>query len=103
MLRSLFCRQGTGMPGAVAVSSMLLTITTELAWGQATTPTQPPQQSETDIGRVTATPGQGKNETVVPSATTTRAAAMVRRHGQDVGRTRKRRFARPARRARDRF
>jgi TonB-dependent receptor len=57
------------------MSSILLAITSELAWGQATTPEQPPPQpTETNIGRVTTAPGEG--ETVVPSPTTTRAAAI---------------------------
>jgi TonB-dependent receptor len=75
MLRELFCRRRTGTARAVAMTSTLLAIATQFAWGQATTPAQPPPQpTETDIGRVTTGPGQG--ETVVPSATTTRDAAL---------------------------
>ena len=75
MLRELFCRRGTAR--AVVMSGTLLAISTPLAWGQATTPAQPPPQpTETDIGRVTTAAGQGENVTVVPSATTTRAAAL---------------------------
>ncbi|MBV9724622.1 MAG: TonB-dependent receptor [Gammaproteobacteria bacterium] len=76
MLRALFVRREMRTARAVRLSGVLLASITELAWGQATTPTQPPQQSETDIGRVTTLPGQGENEAVVPSATTTRAAAL---------------------------
>jgi hypothetical protein len=75
MLRELFCRRGTAR--AVVMSGTLLAISTPLAWGQATTPAQPPPQpTETDIGRVTTAAGQGENVTVVPSATTTRAAPL---------------------------
>ena len=74
MLRELFCRREMGTTRAVALSGLLLALTTPLAWGQATTPDQPPPQSETNIGRVTTAPGEG--ETVVPSPTTTRAAAL---------------------------
>jgi len=74
MLRELFCRREMGTTRAVALSGLLLALTTPLAWGQATTPDQPPPQSETNIGRVTTAPGEG--ETVVPSAETTRAAAI---------------------------
>jgi TonB-dependent receptor len=65
------------------MSSILLASTAQFAWGQAATPTPPPQtgtqapqQTETDIGRVTTAPGQTENATVVPSATTTRDAAL---------------------------
>jgi TonB-dependent receptor len=76
MLRGPFCRRKTGTAGTVAMSGVLLAIATELVRGQAATPTQPPQQTETDIGRVSTAPGQVENETVEPSATTTRAAAL---------------------------
>jgi TonB-dependent receptor len=76
MLCGLFCWRGTGTACVIAVSSLLLAFSTEFAWGQATTPAPPPQPTETDIGRVTTAPGQGENVTVVPSATTTRAAAI---------------------------
>jgi TonB-dependent receptor len=74
MLVASVCRRGTGTACAVAVSTMLLAFTPLCAWSQATTP--PPQPTETDIGRVTTAPGQSENVTVVPSATTTRAAAL---------------------------
>jgi TonB-dependent receptor len=65
---------------AFAVSCTALALLPQFAWSQATPPQQattPPQQpTETDIGRVTTGAGQGENETVVPSATTTRAAAL---------------------------
>src|SRR5215469_14197650 len=76
MLRALLWRRRTGTARAVAMSSVLLASTTQFAWGQATTPTQPPQQTETNIGRVTTAPGEGENVTVEPSATTTREAAL---------------------------
>jgi TonB-dependent receptor len=78
MLRGLFCCRGKGTARAVAVSGILLVSTTQFAWGQATTPAQPPPPppTETNIGRVTTAPGEGENVTVVPSATTTRAAAV---------------------------
>ena len=84
MLRGPFCCRGKGTACAVAVSGMLLASVTRFAWGQATTPAQPPpqpaqpppQSTETNIGRVTTAPGEGENVTVVPSATTTRAAAL---------------------------
>jgi TonB-dependent receptor len=57
------------------VNGLLLAVATPFSWGQATTPEQPPPQpTETNIGRVTTAPGEG--ETVVPSPTTTRAAAI---------------------------
>jgi TonB-dependent receptor len=60
---------------AMAGGAAALIAGTAVAWGQATPPPTPP---ETDIGRVVTAPGQGENarETVVPSATTTRAAAI---------------------------
>src|SRR6516165_6786385 len=85
MSRALFCCRGKGTARAVAVSGILLVSATRFAWGQATTPAQPPppqpaqpppQPTETNIGRVTTAPGEGENVTVVPSATTTRAAAL---------------------------
>jgi len=75
MLRGLFSRRGMRTVRAIAVSGPLLVITTQFAWSRATTPDQPPPQpAETNIGRVTTAPGEG--ETVVPSPTTTRAAAL---------------------------
>jgi outer membrane receptor for ferrienterochelin and colicin len=56
------------------VSATWLAFTPSFAWSQVTA--QPQQPTETDIGRVTTGPGQGENQTVVPSATTTRAAAI---------------------------
>jgi TonB-dependent receptor len=56
------------------VSATWLAFTPSFAWSQVTA--QPQQPTETDIGRVTTGPGQGENQTVVPSATTTRAAAL---------------------------
>jgi TonB-dependent receptor len=78
MLLAPFCCRGKGTACAVAVSGALLSLTPQFAWSQATTPQPPPQSqpTETDIGRVTTAPGQGETETVVPSATTTRAAAL---------------------------
>jgi len=75
MLVAPFCWRRSETACAVAVSA-LLAFMPPCAWSQATTPAQPPPQpTETDIGRVT-TAGQGENVTVVPSATTTRAAAL---------------------------
>ena len=57
--------------------SILLALSGTLAQGQ--TVQQPPPQpppTETDIGRVSTGPGQVAPETVTPSATTTRAAAV---------------------------
>jgi TonB-dependent receptor len=56
------------------VSGTLLAFSPQGAWSQTTTP--PQQPTETDIGRVTTGAAQGENETVVPSASTTRAAAL---------------------------
>jgi len=71
-LRRVFCCPGAGTARAVALSAALLAITAPFAWSQTTTPAQQPQPTETDIGRVTTAPG----ESVVPGATTTRAAAV---------------------------
>jgi outer membrane receptor for ferrienterochelin and colicin len=57
---------------STAVVGPLLAVTAQLAWSQAITP--PAAQQPTDIGRVTTGPGEA--ETVTPSATTTRAAAL---------------------------
>ncbi|MBV8404352.1 MAG: TonB-dependent receptor [Gammaproteobacteria bacterium] len=64
------------MSRVVAVSGVLLVLVPQFARTQATPAPAPPPPTETDIGRVTTGPGQGENETVVPSATTTRAAAL---------------------------
>ena len=51
----------SGKAGAVAVSGILLASVTRFAWGQATTPAQPPPQpTETNIGRVTTAPGKAR-------------------------------------------
>src|SRR5579864_7854475 len=73
MLLAPFCCRGSGTVCAVAVSGTLLAFIPPFAWGQAT---GQPQPTETDIGRVTTAPGQGQNESVLPSSTTTRAAAI---------------------------
>jgi len=74
MLLAPFCCRGTCTVCAVAVSGTLLAFIPQFAWSQATG--QPPPPAETDIGRVTTAPGEGQNESVVPSSTTTRAAAI---------------------------
>ena len=70
----LCCRWGRGTHRTARPMWALLACAVQLVWGQ-TTPPQPPQGTETDIGRVTTGAGQAE-QTVVPSATTTRAAAI---------------------------
>ena len=64
----------------MAGGAVALVAGAHLACGQTTPPEAPPPptkpETETNIGRVTTAPGQGENETVVPSATTTREGAL---------------------------
>jgi TonB-dependent receptor len=73
------------MARTVAVAGVLIASTqVHVAFGQAAPtpppatppPTSPTQPGETDIGRVSTGPGQGEAAPAVPSATTTRDAAI---------------------------
>src|SRR5215469_8033350 len=59
-------------PAAVLVGFLALSAI-GVSHGQST---NPPPQSETDIGKVSTGAGQGAEEQVIPSSTTTRAAAI---------------------------
>jgi TonB-dependent receptor len=65
---------------AAVLPALLLTLTVAGSYAtpasaQTASPQQP-QQSETDIGKVSTGAGQGAEEQVIPSSTTTRAAAL---------------------------
>ena len=83
MFRGQACSRPWIMARTLAAAAVLIGSTgVHVAFGQAAptpppaAPTTPTKPGETDIGRVSTGPGQGEPAPAVPSATTTRDAAI---------------------------